>query len=172
MLVRSNNNKDANTYLVSFSELLRGVLKNADNKLIPLTDELDLIKRYCELERLRIEFDCSVNIQTSTPPDLIEVPFMLLQPIIENALKHGISKIKADGMLDISITEKNNTLKIVVSDNGPGIGTALLPELLQKGKGLKLSVEKLQSIYGDDAEITILGDHLTGTKVSIQLKIG
>lgn len=172
MLVSSNNNKDANTYLVSFSELLRGVLKNADKKLVPLTDELDLVKRYCDLEKLRIDFECRVNIQTSTPPDLIEVPFMLLQPIVENALKHGIFKIKSDGLLRISITEINNTLTIVVSDNGPGIGSAVLPELLQKGKGLQLSVEKLQSIYADDAEITILGDNLTGTNVSIQLKIG
>ncbi|MDA3881377.1 MAG: histidine kinase [Prolixibacteraceae bacterium] len=171
VLVKSNDTKQANKYLVGFSGLLRNVLQNADKQLVPLTDELEMVKRYCELEKLRINFDCKVDVNTTMPIDLIEVPYMLFQPLIENAIKHGIAKSAVKGMLQIQIKEADSELRIYITDNGPGINSTSLENLSIKGKGLKLCAEKLESIYGNEAEFVIL-DANPGTKVSIKLNIG
>lgn len=171
VLIKSNDTKQANKYLVGFSGLLRNVLQNADKQLVTLTDELEMVKRYCELEKLRINFDCKVDVNTTMDIDLIEVPYMLFQPLIENAVKHGIAKSAAKGMLQIQIREADSELRIYITDNGPGINGTSLEKLSIKGKGLRLCAEKLESIYGNEAEFVIL-DANPGTRVSIKLNIG
>jgi hypothetical protein len=171
VLVKSGDTKQADNYLVGFSELLRNVLQNADKRLVPLSEELKMVNRYCELEKVRLDFDCELKTDTQTNLDLIEVPYMLLQPIIENAIKHGVVKANGNGKLKIDISEKNAELNICISDNGPGLNGVPLDVLKEKGKGLKLSLEKLQSIYGADAELVFLTVN-PGTTVSIKLKIG
>jgi hypothetical protein len=171
VLVKSGDTKQADNYLVGFSELLRSVLQNADKRLVPLSEELKMVNRYCELEKLRLDFDCELKTDTQTNLDLIEVPYMLLQPIIENAIKHGVAKANGNGKLKIDISEKNSELNICVSDNGPGFDGVPPDVLKEKGRGLKLSLEKLQSIYGTDAEFVFLAAN-PGTTVSIKLKIG
>ena len=173
LLVNSNNVNQANKYLIGFSNLLRGVLGNADKRLVPLSDELDLINRYCELEQLRMDFTYKQVVNTNTLPDLIEVPYMLLQPIVENAIKHGIGKNEGKGLLRVEVLEKNSYLYIKVMDNGPGFNGMSFDQLFEKGKGLKLTMEKLESIYKGDAELTISNNETsTGGIVHIKLKIG
>jgi hypothetical protein len=171
VLVKSGDVKQADNYLVGFSELLRNVLQNADKRLVPLSEELKMVNRYCELEKLRLDFDCELKTDTQTNLDLIEVPYMLFQPIIENAIKHGVAKANGRGKLKIEISEKNSELNICVSDNGPGFDSVPLEVLKERGRGLKLTLEKLQSIYGADANFVILTAN-PGTTVSITLKIG
>jgi len=171
VLVKSGDTKQADNYLVGFSELLRNVLQNADKRLVSLSDELKMIKQYCQLEKLRMDFDCTLDINTTTSTDLIEVPYMLLQPVIENAIKHGVAKSGDKGLLQINISEEHTSLHIRVTDNGPGFDGISLDVLKEKGRGLKLSLEKLQSIYGTDAEFVFLAAN-PGTTVSIKLKIG
>ncbi|HPB06336.1 MAG TPA: histidine kinase, partial [Prolixibacteraceae bacterium] len=154
-----------------FSELLRNVLQNADKRLVPLSEELKMVNRYCELEKLRLDFDCELTTHVQTNLDLIEVPYMLLQPIIENAIKHGVNKANGRGKLKVEIAETNSVLHIGVTDNGPGFDGVPLEVLKEKGRGLKLSLEKLQSIYGNEAEFVFLAAN-PGTTVSIKLKIG
>lgn len=171
VLVKSGNTQKADKYLVGFSELLRSVLQNADKRLVPLSEELKMVNRYCELEKLRLDFDCELKTDTQTNLDLIEVPYMLLQPIIENAIKHGVVKANERGMLKIEITETNSVIHICVTDNGSGFDGVPLEVMKEKGRGLKLSLEKLQSIYGADADFQFLAAN-PGTTVSIKLKIG
>lgn len=171
VLVNSGDAKQADTYLVGFSELLRNVLKNADRRLVSLTHELQIVKRYCELEKLRTDFDFSIETNTQTPVDLIEIPYMLLQPVVENAIKHGVLKATEKGQLFINISEIGASVQIEVSDNGPGFAGVPLETLAKKGRGIQLSLEKLQSIYGNDAELLLL-EATPGTRVLIKLKIG
>ena len=149
-LVNSGDVKQADTYLVGFSELLRNVLQNADKRLVSLTDELQIVKRYCELEKLRTAFDCSIEMNTQAPADLIEVPYMLLQPVVENAIKHGVTKTNEKGQLIIRISESDALLHIEVCDNGPGTQRMPMETFLKKGRGLLLTLEKLESLYGGD----------------------
>ncbi|MBN1767699.1 MAG: histidine kinase [Prolixibacteraceae bacterium] len=171
VLIKSNDIKQADKYLVGFSGLLRTVLQNADKQLVTLTDELEMVERYCDLEKLRINFDCELDVDTTMDIGLIEVPYMLLQPLIENAVKHGIAKTAAKGMLQIQIKEANSELRIYITDNGPGINGTSIEKLSIKGKGLKLCTEKLESIYGNEAEF-VISDANPGTRVSIKIKIG
>ncbi len=172
-LINSNNTQQANKYLIGFSNLLRGVLKNADKPLVPLTDELNLIERYCELEKLRVNFGCEIVENTETPTEIIEIPYMLLQPIIENAIKHGIAKMGEKGQLRIEISEADSFLYIRIIDNGQGFGDNNLAQLTLKGKGLKITIDKLKSIYNGDAKLTISNNTVqSGGVVQIKLKIG
>jgi len=171
VLVKSGDTKQADNYLVGFSELLRNVLQNSDKRLVPLSEELKMVNRYCELEKLRLDFDCELKTDTQTNLDLIEVPYMLLQPIIENAIKHGVNKANGRGKLKIEILENNTELNFRVTDNGPGFDGVPLDVLKEKGRGLKLTLEKLQTIYGNEAEFVFLAAN-PGTTVSIKLKIG
>jgi hypothetical protein len=172
-LINSNNTQQANRYLIGFSDLLRGVLKNADKPLVPLTDELTLIERYCELEKLRVDFGCNIVVNTQTHAELIEVPYMLLQPIVENTIKHGIAKMGENSQLRIEISEADSFLYIRIIDNGNGFGDNNLEQLTLKGKGLKITIDKLKSIYNGDAKLTISNNTVqSGGAVQIKLKIG
>jgi sensor histidine kinase YesM len=82
-----------------------------------------------------------------------------------------VAKANERGVLKIEITEVNSVLNLCVTDNGPGFNGIPLDVLKEKGRGLKLSLEKLQSIYGVDAEFVFLAAN-PGTTVSIKLKIG
>ena len=171
VLVNSGDTKQADSYLVGFSELLRNVLQNADKRLVSLTDELQIVKRYCELEKLRTDFDFSIETNTQTPVDLIEIPYMLLQPVVENAIKHGVLKATEKGQLFIKVSEIGASVQIEVRDNGPGFAGVPLETLAKKGRGIQLSREKLQSIYVNDAELVLL-EATPGARVLIKLKIG
>ncbi|TKG92833.1 hypothetical protein EYV94_17825 [Puteibacter caeruleilacunae] len=170
-LINTENVKDANKYLVGFSGLLRGVLRNSNHQLTPLSDELELIDRYCQLEKLRMNFTYNLSLETATPTDLIEIPNMLLQPLIENGIKHGISKINKPGLIDLKIKEEDSNLYITISDNGPGFSSLSFDDLSQHGKGLKLTNEKLTSIYGDDASFS-LENISEGGAINMNIKIG
>jgi len=172
-LINSNNTKKANRYLIDFSNLLRGVLKNADKPLVSLTDEINLIERYCDLEKLRLDFECTITVNTNSPAELIEIPYMLLQPLVENAIKHGLAKNKKKGELRIEISETDSILYIKIIDNGQGFEDREPENLIAKGKGLKITIDKLKSIYNEDAELTIPENtDGTGGIVQIKLKIG
>lgn len=154
-LMNTHRYADADTYLIGLSELLRGVLGNSNKRLVSLEDELKIVQHYCDLEKLRRDFMCTITTQTETDTSLIEVPFMLLQPLVENAIKHGISKTDKQGELRIDIQELDAVLTISILDNGPGIGHTTLDHLKQKGKGLNLTIEKLKSTFGDDCSFSI-----------------
>ncbi len=170
-LINASETKQANRYLIGFSNLLRGVLDNADKRIVPLSDEIEMIQQYCELEKLRLQFKCTIHVETQTPADLIEVPYMLLQPLVENSIKHGVAKQQEAGEINMRIFEKDTALQINIRDNGPGINGYSINEMTMKGKGLKLTLEKLQGIYGEDAHLHI-SEQQGWTEASIQIKIG
>ncbi|MFC0877345.1 sensor histidine kinase [Saccharicrinis sp. FJH2] len=172
-LINSAQSELANQYLVGFSNLLRGVLKNADKKLVPLSDELEMVRSYMELEKLRLDFKFRVDVDSGVSIELTEVPYMLFQPLIENSIKHGISKIPNGGEISIKIEENGSDIVIRIRDNGPGFGHLTLDQCTEKGKGLVLIQEKIDNIYGNDCRLELSsGESGKGAEVIITLKIG
>jgi len=134
------------------AETFRFALNYSDSDFVPLRKELDFIRAYLELEkerfsdRLKVEYEI-VESTLKTP-----VPPMLLQPLIENALQHGISKSVEGGLIKISIKPLQNNIVIEISDTGAGL-TVTAQEALTKGIGLRNTNQRLQRLYGKSIQI-------------------
>lgn len=139
LIVRENNDT-ANRYLTDFSKLLRDVLDSSEKQLVPLSGELSRIRLYLQLEQLRTPFETRITVDSSVDPELEEIPGMLLQPIVENAVIHGIVP-QGGGKIEISIYKKENTLYCEIADNGKGF--EIRPE--NSGRfGLRNTEERLR----------------------------
>ena len=139
----------ASDYLTKFSRLIRIVLTNSKNKKITLEDELEMLRLYLDMERLRFKNSFSYNISftNSIETDNIYVPPLLLQPFAENAIWHGLMNKESDGILTINLSTEGQFLVCIIMDNG--IGRKAAAELKswstekQKSMGLKITHERL-----------------------------
>lgn len=119
-LVHQQEPAKVNHYLTAFSSILRSSLLNSQNLLIPLRQDIDLLGKYIVLEQLRYGFQYRIIIEENLPVADIEFPPMLLQPVVENAIKHGVAAIKGAGCIQIHYSRNNRHLLIKISDNGVG----------------------------------------------------
>jgi LytS/YehU family sensor histidine kinase len=113
---------EAVRYLTSFAKLIRYILSIADEESISLDKELQFVRNYLELQRLRFsnKFEYKINIEKNLNPEMIQVPPLLAQPFIENAIEHGIQYKPEKGKLDINMFSDNHDLIMEVVDDGIG----------------------------------------------------
>ncbi|MDW3652227.1 MAG: histidine kinase [Bacteroidia bacterium] len=120
-LVKNKKSKEADKYLNKFAGLLRGVLENAQYSFITLLEEMELVQNYLELEQL--QFGDQLKIYIDMDPELmaydLQVPPMLIQPILENAIRHGISP-RGFGNLNVNFKNQGDFLKVIIEDDGVG----------------------------------------------------
>jgi hypothetical protein len=114
----------ADLYLVELSKLLRYSLNNSEKELIPLSEELIMLDNYIRLEQMRFHFHYEKAVDKELETETLPVPPLLLQPLIENAVRHGISGMGAKGILRMEAVKENNDLVISIADNGPGIDSS------------------------------------------------
>jgi two-component sensor histidine kinase len=176
-LINSNHFKEANIYLAKFAVLLRRVLHNSEKSMVSLSDELEALELYCQLEQLRFEFELIIDVDEHINCNLIEIPGMMIQPLAENAIVHGLSPKGDHGILNIAIIQENNNLHIRVLDNGVGLPPQDNDSLRQKGFGLKLVEERLKIIKhdGKSASLTVVnnstGNSVAGTLAELIIPI-
>ena len=139
-LVNKNDLEAANHYLTEFSSLLRGSLNNRDTEYMPLGRELKILETYIKLEQLRFHFQYTISVEPNLAIDSIEMPSLLLQPLIENAIKHGAGPKYEKGLLKLRLTHNNNDLLIDIADNGQGF---VMTES-NTGFGLQLVKDRIQ----------------------------
>jgi SAM-dependent methyltransferase len=145
-LVNKKATDKANLYISKFAGLMRMTLNNSEKAFIPVSDELAMISDYCELEALRFDFEFTINVEAGFDVHTHEIPGMILQPFVENAILHGLSKSKRKGKLQIEIHIENQQLVCIIQDNGIGINVS---KALDKNKnkhnfGLKSAKERLK----------------------------
>ncbi|GEM_PF-202066 len=172
-LLGKGSNDEANDYLVRFSRLLRTVLNNSEKKLVPLSGEIEQICLYLDLEQLRFPFVYTVEIDESLEVDLIEIPGMMIQPFVENAVKHAIAP-RGEGNINITMGRAENILNVCVMDDGPGLSSTV-----SGGFGIKAvteEIEILKNLYHTQVEISIENrqdsEPYTGLKVVLAIPIG
>ena len=139
-LINKNNITDANFYLSKFAGLTRQVLDSNNENMISLDDELRMLTDYLEMEQLRFNFRFEIVIDPLLNQANIEVPAMLVQPFIENAVKHGVSGLKQEGLIQIIIKGLGTDLEMKVQDNGGGYDQ----NECFSGYGIKLSEERIE----------------------------
>ncbi|QXP60177.1 histidine kinase [Olleya sp. HaHaR_3_96] len=181
--IATNDERTANKYLSDFSKLMRAVLENSEEDFIPLQKEIELIELYTKLEHFRFKdkFEYTIDVDKTIDIEAYQIPPMLLQPYIENAVWHGL-RYKTDmGVLHISIIKKQKgVIAITIADNGIGRkkSKSLKTENQQKhnSKGLgniKKRVSILNQMYKDKVDV-LIDDNGTegdvGTKVVVTIK--
>lgn len=150
-LVTEQKNEAANAYLTKLSRLLRNVLSASENTFHELGSELGLVELYLELEQLRFPFEFEIKVGAEVRMDLL-TPVMLLQPFVENAVKHGVGGRK-EGEVTLQVNVQDQKLVMKVLDNGAG-----LTEPGENSSGLQLSKDRIRPLndfYGDEATITV-----------------
>jgi len=181
-MILSDQNMQASTYLTKLSRLVRSVLENSVKTLIPLQDVIENLKLYLELESLRFDQQFNYDIKTENIDVYsVEMPSMLIQPYVENAIWHGLLKKVGDKNVQIKFYKKENTIFCEIEDNGIGRVKAAELNLRKQHKSLgtlitKEMFETLHKIKDTkhDVEIIDLYDenHLpTGTKVVIEMEM-
>jgi len=134
------NAPDAGRYLTSFAKLIRHTLYGANEELIALANELEAMKYYLDLQRLRFnnKFEYTIEIDTDIIPESIHIPPLLIQPFLENAIEHGLQHKLSQGTLQLNISGTNKCLIVIIEDDG--IGRAEARKLQKKKSKLHKSM--------------------------------
>ncbi len=179
--ISRNDPRMANKYLTDFSRLMRQVMENSKHDFIPLINEIDTIRLYLALEysRFNDKFDYEIEISPNLNTSELEIPPMLIQPYIENAIWHGLRYKEEKGKLKVSFLEDNSSIQVLISDNG--IGRKRSAELKTKNqkvhvstglKNIESRINIIKKLYKFPIEVSIRdlsGDNSTGTLVNISI---
>ncbi len=149
----------ANDLIEDLSTYLRKVLaETANDSLITLTSELEFLEAYLKIEKVRFGNRFSVEFEVNVKTDTVLIPPLILQPIVENAVLHGVMARPAGGLISININKHDNFIEFVVSDNGQGMNQEQINSVLtvnrdNKGIGLQNINSRLQTTYQEQLEI-------------------
>ena len=180
-LISRHENEKAVTYLTRFSQLIRQVLNNSRNKFVRLQDEINALQIYLDLEKMRFQnFDYQIDIDPALNPDFLEIPPMIIQPYVENAIWHGLRhKEDGEGVIRISAARSDGMVNLTISDNG--IGRKRSQDLKTRSRskkeslGMRITEDRLaflKDIYGQEARVEVHDlTNPTGTRVEIWLPI-
>ncbi len=165
-LVRDNNNEAAVTMLVGLSDLLRHALEHSNRQEVELKEELNFIKLYLSIQQMRFSDRLQVDFEIDPGTTQALVPNLLIQPLVENALRHGIGRSADSGSIKICARRNTDRLSITVADNGGG-----LPNNWQlktsSGIGLANTIARLQQLYGENYGFDIRNRDQGGVEVEV-----
>jgi LytS/YehU family sensor histidine kinase len=166
----------ADRMLTRLGDLLRRTLARRNGPEVPLSEELELLDLYLEIQRVR--FQDRLMVERSVPPALHDalVPHFILQPLVENAIRHGIERRAGSGRVAISAEREEGRLTLTVTDDGPGLasgtgGMSGVPgaEHHPDGIGLTNTRRRLAALYGDAGIVTLSPAPAGGVRVSVTL---
>ncbi|MEK6335931.1 MAG: histidine kinase [Acidobacteriota bacterium] len=138
----------ARRMLTRMSELLRASLENVGRHEVSLREELDFLKNYLEIEQTRFHDRLAVRMEIEPGVLDARVPNLILQPLVENAIRHGVAPRAQQGLIEISAAREDGMVELKVRDNGPGLQSTA-PESLTKGIGLSNTQARLNQLYGE-----------------------
>ena len=158
------NPKLAEQLIVRLGELLRQVLETAKQPELTLGAELEFIRGYLDIEQMRLGERLRVNWDVAPGALAARVPSLVLQPLVENAIQHGIAATAAPGTLTIRAQRQDGFLDIEIADSGPGLAS---PELRPQGIGIANTRARLQRLYGDRQSFELV--HGSGLVVKLRI---
>lgn len=143
-LVQKNRSDEAYNYISNFASLIRMVLKYSDREEISLSEELQVIEKYVQLEQLRFDIEFKVQIDEHVDIYTVFIPPLLMQPLVENAITHGLSPKPDNKKLFIEIKRIPDYICIAIEDNGIGRKASDSNKKMNTGKGIGFSRERLE----------------------------
>ena len=177
-LLEQGKTEDARRMLLALDSLLRVSTDKIDQK-ITLSEEIDTIKQYVILQKMRLGDTFDIYISDWKPYAEVKVPKLLLQPIVENSIYHGFAGIDRRGEIRINFTEIDNHLHIVVEDNGCGIPSNIIKQIKQDSPnrngmvsiGIDNVRQRIKKLYGEDCGVYIYSRENIGTRVEIVINM-
>jgi signal transduction histidine kinase len=158
VLVRDQNTTDASKMLELLSGVLRQVLQGEQRQQVTLADEIDFLRKYLAIEQVR--FSDRLEVRWSVAPEMRDalVPEFILQPLVENAVRHGIAKRSSAGLVEIAAAAANGSLALSVKDNGPGYD-----QTSEAGVGISNTRARLKTLFGDAGVLELSSAAGSGT---------
>lgn len=168
-LVLKGDAPAATRMLSQIGGLLRASLDGPFASEIPLSQELNFAKQYLAIEQTRLGNRLQVVSDIASDSLDASVPSMLLQPLLENAVRHGVGRRRQGGMIEIQTAVENSRLRIRVWNSGPGLDPNASADKNRRGIGLANTTERLKQLYGDDCEFELRWPDGGGCEVTIRL---
>ncbi len=181
-LIQNNEKERATIYLSKFARLIRSVLETSKNNRVPCTKDIETLRVYLDLEKLRRDkqLDYTINVSDEIMYGDYNVPLLIVQPYVENAIQHGLlNKVSGKRILSITVSAKGNTIFYTIEDNGVGRAKAAWYKELNKpvhqSMGMQLTADRIQLINDDDhAAVKIIDlyneqGQPAGTRVEVKI---
>ena len=165
-LIALNENDKAREMLQLLSEFLRHSLEHDGIENVSLEQELESLMLYLNIEKTRFEDRLTLEFDVSARARQAKVPGLILQPIVENSMKYAIAENEDGGTVRVKAGVSDNVLLLEVSDTGPGMKTAQATE--GRGVGLQNTLQRLQTLYGDNYSFETLNTEPTGLAIQIR----
>jgi two-component system, LytTR family, sensor kinase len=167
MFVRAGDAQTATRLLARLSELLRNLLDGGGAQEVPLRTELEYARRYLDIEGAR--FSDRLRVQVNVPEEVQEafVPNLLLQPLLENAIQHGIAARASAGLIELKVVRANGKLHVQLRNEGPGLPANWSLESA-RGIGLRNTALRLHHLYAGDAQFKVQ-DCPSGVEVTVSM---
>jgi hypothetical protein len=164
-LINRNEVAAANRYLSDFGRLVRHYLTDSERQWVPLQREVEMLETYLSLERLRFNFEYTIQCEAGLPLAELEIPSLLLQPLVENAVRHGVAGMAQEGRIGLRIFRVRKDLCVEISDNGPGFDI----HGSYTGYGLRLTRERVRVLneLGSNGPIELRSGGGIGTTIGI-----
>ena len=165
--VRLDQKKTAVNMLLGLSKLLRTILQHSDRQVVPLDEEINYIRQYLDLEKNRFGDRLQLRFELDPASLRLNVPSFLLQPLVENAIYHGLARQLGAHVLRLRTLLAEDRLLIQIYNDGPALPADFDP-LYYTGIGLSNTIERLSHFYGDDFDFSI-ENQMAGVEVNISL---
>jgi len=161
----SENPKAAESTVEKLSELFRYTLKSAEKNTVTVDEELDIVRTYLEIEKVRFGERLQYEIICEDAVREFMIPALIIQPLVENSIKHGIASEVKGGIITVKVVREDGNCLISVIDNGKGVGDAKG----ETGFGLRSIEERLQLRYGASSSLRLIPDKQTHFLITIPL---
>lgn len=155
--------------IAKLSEMLRYSLDSSEKEQVTVAEELNFVQTYLDLEQQRLGNRMNVSVDVDKKIMDLPVPPMIVQPLVENAVKHGIAPLEEGGDLQIAVKQKNESVTFVIEDNGKGMPSNFKEN--QKSIGLKNTNSMLVKRFGESHRLQIETGNPRGTKVTFSIPI-
>ena len=169
-LIVEEKNREAAQMIARLSDFLRTTLEGSGAAQVPLAEEIDFARHYLEIEQIRFGDRLDVDIDVDDDVLSVPVPALILQPLVENAIKHAVSPSEEGGRIRIEARRTGGALLLRVADDGPGLGPPGTAS--SDGIGLNNTRDRLRQLYGDRQRLELREAEGGGLSVSIYIPLG
>lgn len=168
MLIRKGKNGAALEMLSGLSEFLRSTLEDFNTQTVSLDREVSLLQQYLDIQQVRFGERLATSVRIDGDCRSAEVPGLIMQPLVENAFRHGISRREHGGRIEVAARREGDRLTITVGDDGPGLA-GQWPALQENGIGLSNTLARLDKLYGDGYSFILADRRPRGAEVRLSL---